>query len=156
MTIGEASRVKEIKFSAIRVIAQWVDDLAKAGKKVIDLSLGRPDFDTPAHIKEAAKKALDAGKVHYTSNYGIPELRKALAQKLSRDNGVMYQPEEIIITVGAVEALAIGLMTFIEPGDEVIIPEPSWVNYASIVRLAGGTPVFVSLAVQDGFSLTSF
>lgn len=153
MKIGEARRVKEIKFSAIRVIAQLVDDLAKAGKKVIDLSVGRPDFDTPAHIKEAAKKALDAGKVHYTSNYGIPELRKALSHKLSRDNGVMYQPEEIIITVGAVEALTTGFMTFIEPGDEVIIPEPSWVNYASIVRLAGGTPVFVSLAVQDGFSL---
>jgi aminotransferase len=149
----EASRVKEIKFSAIRAIAQLVEDLRKEGKKVIDLSLGRPDFDTPVHIKEAAKKALDEGKVHYTSNYGIIELRQALAQKLHRENGLLYRPEEIIITIGAVEALTTALMAFLEPGDEVIIPEPSWVNYSSIVRLCGGTPVFVSMVQRDGFSL---
>jgi len=149
----EASRVKEIKFSAIRLIAQLVEDLKKEGKKVIDLSVGRPDFDTPTHIKEAAKKALDEGKVHYTSNYGILELRNALSQKLHRDNGLAYRPEEIIVTVGAVEALATALMTFIEPGDEVIIPDPSWVNYSSIVKLCGGIPVFVSMLQKDRFSL---
>ena len=149
----EARRVKEIKFSAIRAMAQLVEDLRKEGKKVIDLSLGRPDFDTPLHIKEAAKKALDEGKVHYTSNYGIIELRQALAQKLHRENRLLYRPEEIIITIGAVEALTTALMAFIEPGDEVIIPEPSWVNYSSIVRLCGGIPVFVSMVERDGFSL---
>ena len=153
MTPVEASRVKEIKFSAIRAIAQLVEDLKKEGKKVIDLSVGRPDFDTPTHIKEAAKKALDEGKVHYTSNYGILELRNALSQKLHRDNGLAYRPEEIIVTVGAVEALATALMTFIEPGDEVIIPDPSWVNYSSIVKLCGGIPVFVSMLQKDRFSL---
>jgi aminotransferase len=153
MKVNEASRVKEIQFSAIRAIVQLVEDLKKEGKKIIDLSLGRPDFDTPAHIKEAAKRALDAGKVHYTSNYGIPELREALSRKYQQENELMYRPEEIIITVGAVEALTTAFMTFIEKEDEVIIPEPSWVNYASIVRLAGATPVFVSLAIQDGFSL---
>lgn len=117
MKIGEASRVKEIKFSAIRAVAQWVEDLGREGKSVIDLSIGRPDFDTPIHIKEAAKKALDAGKVHYTSDYGIIELRQALAQKLYRENGVTYRPEEIIITTGAVEALTTALMTFVEPGE---------------------------------------
>lgn len=153
MKVNEASRVKEIQFSAIRAIAQLVEDLKREGKKIIDLSLGRPDFDTPAHIKEAAKRALDAGKVHYTSNYGILELREALSRKYQQENELMYRPEEIIITVGAVEALTTAFMTFIEKEDEVIIPEPSWVNYASLVRLAGATPVFVSLALQDGFSL---
>jgi aminotransferase len=153
MSINVANRLKEIKFSAIRAVAQWVEDLAREGKSVIDLSLGRPDFDTPRHIKEAAKKALDAGKVHYTNNYGILELRQALAQKLQRENGVAYRPEEIMVTIGAVEALAVGLMTFVGPGDEVIIVEPSWVNYSSIVRLCGGIPVFVSLAAEDGFAL---
>lgn len=153
MSIGEANRVKGIKLSAIRAVAQWVEDLAKEGKQVIDLSLGRPDFDTPYHIKEAAKKALDAGKVHYTNNYGIIELRKALAEKLHRENEVPYRPEEIIVTIGAVEALAVALMAFVESGDEVVIVEPCFVNYTSIVQLCGGTPIFVSLAVEDGFSL---
>lgn len=153
MAIREASRLKGIRLSAIRAVAQWVEDLAKEGKQVIDLSLGRPDFDTPDNIKAAAKKALDAGKVHYTNNYGIIELRAALAEKLRRENGVPYRPGEIIVTIGAIEALAVALMAFVESGDEVIIVEPSFVNYVAVVQLCGGTPVFVSLAVEDGFSL---
>jgi len=149
----EASRVKEIQLSAIRVAAQLAEDLAKQGQKVIDLSRGQPDFDTPLHIKEAAKRALDAGKVHYVNNFGIIELRQALARKVSRENGFAVKPEEIMVTVGAVEALAVALMAFVDPGDEVLIVEPSWVNYPSIVRLCGGVPVYVSLAANDGFSL---
>ena len=149
----EASRVKEIQLSAIRVAAQLAEDLAKQGQKVIDLSRGQPDFDTPVHIKEAAKRALDAGKVHYVNNFGIIELRQALARKVGRENGFAVKPEEIMVTVGAVEALAVALMAFVDPGDEVLIVEPSWVNYPSIVRLCGGVPVYVSLAANDGFSL---
>lgn len=153
MSVGEASRVKEIQFSVIRTVAQWVEDLAKKGRKVIDLSIGRPDFDTPRHIKEAAKRALDAGKVHYVNNFGIMELRQALAGKITRENGFAVRPEEVMVTVGAVEALTVALMAFVEPGDEVLIVEPSWVNYVSIVRLCGGIPVFVSLDAEKGFSL---
>jgi len=152
MKIREAGRATSIKFSPIRTVTQTVDDLARRGIKIIDLSIGRPDFDTPLHIKEAAKKALDEGKVHYTSNYGLTELRQALGNKLHQENGLEYQPEEMMITTGAVEALAVALIAFIEPGDEVIIPEPGWVNYVSLVQLCGGIPVFVSLSDGDGFS----
>ncbi len=149
----EASRVKGIQLSAIRVVAQLAEDLAKQGQKIIDLSRGQPDFDTPVHIKEAAKRALDAGKVHYVNNFGIIELREALARKVSRENGFPVKPDEIMVTVGATEALAVALMAFVDPGDEVLVVEPSWVNYTSIVRLCGGVPVYVSLAANDGFSL---
>jgi len=153
MKILEADRMRQVQLSAIRAMAQRVEDLKKEGKRVIDLTLGRPDFDTPAHIKEAAKRALDEGKVHYTNIFGILELRHGLSQKFYRDNNVTYRPEEIIVTTGGVEALTAALMAFIGPGDEVLIPEPSWVNYVSLVRLCGGTPVFVSMTDKDGFSL---
>jgi aminotransferase len=152
MKIREAGRATSIKFSPIRAAAQTVEDLARKGIRIIDLSIGRPDFDTPLHIKEAAKKALDEGKVHYTTNDGLIELRQAIGNKLHRENGLEYNPEEVIITTGAVEALAVALMAFIEPGDEVIIPEPGWVNYVSLVQLCGGTPVYVSLSDGEGFS----
>jgi aminotransferase len=153
MKICEAERAASIKFSPIRAAAQTVEDLANKGIRIIDLSIGRPDFDTPPHIKEAAKKALDEGKVHYTTNYGLIELRQAIANKLHRENDLEYKPEEVIITTGAVEALAVALMAFVEPGDEVIIPEPGWVNYVSLVQLCGGIPVYVSLSDGEGFSL---
>lgn len=152
MGLTAATRANLLKFSAIRAVAQKAEALSQAGRRIIDLSLGRPDFDTPDHIKAAAKQAIDEGKVHYTSNYGILELRQALARKFREENGLEYSPDEIIVTTGAVEALAASLMSFLEPGDEVVILEPSWVNYVSLVHLCGGQPILVGLR-GDRFSL---
>lgn len=113
----EAGRMAHVAFSGIRAVSEAARELAAQGKKVVDLSIGRPDFDTPAHIKEAAKRALDKGMVHYTTNYGLPGLLQALADKLERDNGVTYDPEgEIIVTIGAAEAVAATMLAFLEPG----------------------------------------
>jgi aspartate/methionine/tyrosine aminotransferase len=119
---------------------------------VIFLETGRPDFDTPAHIKQAAKQALDAGDVHYTSNYGTLELRNAIAAKLQRENQLAYDPAtEILVTIGAAEAIFDAFIGCLNPGDEVLYPEPSWVNYAAAARLAGAIPVPVPLREANGY-----
>jgi len=106
-----AARMDQIPFSGIRTIFEEVIRREKMGEKLIHLNIGRPDFDTPVHIKEAAKKALDEGKVHYSSNYGIPELRVALAEKFKKENNLSYDPnKEIIVTVGGNEAVSQGIM----------------------------------------------
>jgi aminotransferase len=139
-----ADRMKSIPFSGIRGIFEEVVRREKMGEKIIHLNIGEPDFDTPKHIKDAAKKALDEQKVHYSSNYGIPELREALAQKLSRENGLSYDPAtEIIVTVGGNEAVLIAMLGLLNPGDEVLIPDPCWLNYFYCVQMAGAVPVSV-------------
>lgn len=111
----------------------------------INLALGQPDFDTPAHIKAAATRALEAGHTAYTPNAGIPELREAIAAKLKRENRVSVDPEQVLVTSGASEALHIALMALVNPGDEVLIPDPGFVSYAPLTRAAGGKPVGVPL-----------
>lgn len=139
-----ADRMKSIPFSGIRAVFEEVLRREKMGEKIIHLNIGEPDFDTPKHIKEAAKKALDEGKTHYSSNYGIPELREALAQKLSQENGLSYNPAtEIIVTVGGNEAVLITMMGLLNPGDEVLIPDPCWLNYFYCVQMAGAVPISV-------------
>jgi aspartate/methionine/tyrosine aminotransferase len=146
--------MEEVPFSAIRVIFEEAQRLEAEGKPVIHLEVGRPDFDTPDHIKAAAKRALDEGKVHYTSNYGIPDLRLAIAEKLERDNGLSYDPDnEIIVVVGAVEAVFVAMMSLLNPGDEILIPDPSWLNYFHCARMAGARPVSVPLLQEEGFRL---
>lgn len=150
----EAARMKEVPFSGIRAIFEEARKLEKQGKKVIHLESGRPDFDTPVHIKEAAKQALDQGLVHYTSNYGLTELREAIAEKLRKDNGLVYDPDgEIIATVGASEALFVAMLCLLNPGDEVLVPDPSFLNYFHCARMAGARPVAVPLREADGFRL---
>jgi aminotransferase len=148
-----ADRMNSIPFSGIRKVFEEVIRREKMGEKIIHLEIGRPDFDTPRHIKEAAKKALDEGKVHYSSNYGIPELREAIAGKLKEDNGLSYDPNrEIIVTVGANEAVLITMMGLLNPGDEVLIPDPCWLHYFYCAQLAGAIPISVPLREENGFN----
>ncbi len=147
-----ADRMESIPFSGIRKIFEEVTRREQAGEEIIHLNIGRPDFDTPAHIKEAAKKALDEGKVHYSSNYGIPQLREALADKLQRDNQMAYDPGEIIVTVGGNEAVFIAMMGLLDAGDEVLIPDPCWLNYFYCVQMAGGVPVSVPAKEEYQFT----
>lgn len=152
----EAERMSLIPFSGIRKVFEEVRKRSAAGQHIVNLGIGRPDFDTPAHIKEAAKKALDDGHVHYASNYGIDELRAAIADKFKRDNGLEFDPgSEIMVTVGANEAVFLTMMSFINPGDEVLIPDPCWPHYAPCVDLVGGVPVAVPVYEQNNFNPTA-
>lgn len=154
MTSWEANRMKGVPFSGIRKMMGRAVELENQGKPVIHLEIGRPDFDTPVHIKEAAKTALDDGKVHYTSNYGVPEIRRAIAQKLRSDNQLEFDPNtEIAVTIGANEAVFLAIMATVNDGDEVLIPDPSWLNYFYCVAIAGGVPVSVPLRAEKGFRM---
>ena len=148
----EAARMRGIPFSDIRKIAERAAQLEREGKTVIHMEIGRPDFDTPAHIKQAAIKSLEEGFVHYTSNYGILSLRQAIADKLLRDNGIRVNPEnEIIVTVGANEAVSIALLAFLNPGDQVLMPDPAWPNYLHSPKMAGAEVVTYPLREELGF-----
>lgn len=147
-----ANRMESIPFSGIRTIFEEVTRREKAGEKIIHLNIGRPDFDTPAHIKEAAKKALDEKKVHYSSNYGIPPLTQALADKLQQDNQMSYTPSEIIVTVGGNEAVFMAMMGLLDAGDEVLIPDPCWLNYFYCVQMASGVPISVPAREEHQFT----
>lgn len=132
-----AGRMEYVPFSGIRKIFEECDRLEAAGEDVVHLEIGRPDFDTPQPIKEAAVEALDAGRVHYTSNYGIAPLRTAIAEKFERENGVRYDPDrEVVVTTGATEAVLVSVFAFVDPGDEVLVPDPSW-TYRPSVRKIG-------------------
>jgi len=147
-----ANRMESIPFSGIRTIFEEVTLREKAGEKIIHLNIGRPDFDTPNHIKEAAKKALDEKKVHYSSNYGIPPLTQALADKLQQDNQMSYAPSEIIVTVGGNEAVFMAMMGLLDSGDEVLIPDPCWLNYFYCVQMAGAVPISVPAKEEHQFT----
>ena len=147
-----ARRMEQIPFSKIRKVFEEVIRRERKGENIIHLEVGRPDFDTPDHIKEACKNAIDRGQVHYTSNYGIPELRKAVAQKLLLENNINYDPEtELIITSGVTEAIFMSMMALLNPGDEVLVPTPCFPAYLTAIKLAGAIPVEVPLNEADGF-----
>ncbi len=149
----DAGRMSRIPFSGIRKVFEEVHRREAQGQNIINLGIGRPDFDTPANIKEATKKALDEGHVHYASNYGIDRLRSAIAEKFQRDNGIEFDPDgEIMVTVGANEAVFLTMMAFIDPGDEVLIPDPCWPHYSPSVDLAGGVPVALPVYESNGFN----
>jgi len=119
---------------------------------LISLGLGEPDFSPPPHVSEAAKQALDEGKTHYTPTTGIPELLEALAKKAKKDYGLTYDPStEILITVGGTQAIFLALQALINPGDDVLVPDPGFVCYKPSVHLAGGTPISIPLLERDGF-----
>jgi aspartate aminotransferase len=128
--------------------------LKSAGHDVIGLGAGEPDFDTPQNIKDAAKRAIDAGRTKYTAVDGIPELKAAICSKFLRENGLTYTPAQISVGTGGKQILYNALMATCNPGDEVIIPAPYWVSYPDMVLLAGGTPVAVECGIDTDFKLT--
>jgi aspartate aminotransferase len=134
-----AQRVQGIEISGIRRIFE------AAGPDSINLGLGQPDFDTPRHIKDAAIKAIQEGKTGYTTNNGIPELRNAICEKFKNENGVTYQPDQLIVTAGASEALHIVMQALVEHGDKLLCQDPGFVSYAALATIAGGRPVSVPL-----------
>jgi len=129
-------------------------ELRAKGIDVIDLSLGEPDFNTPEHIKESAKKAIDDNWSHYPPVAGYPDLREAICQKLKRDNNLDYKPENIVVSTGAKQSLANAVLAIVDKGDEVIIPTPYWVTYSEIVRLGEATPKLIKTTVHDGYKIT--
>jgi aspartate aminotransferase len=129
-------------------------ELQAAGQDIVGLGAGEPDFGTPEHITEAAIASLREGKTRYTSPTGIPELKRAISEKLLRENGVSIPPQQVVVTSGAKHAVSNILQTLINPGDEIVIPSPYWVTYPELVKLYGGTPVFLPTSVETGYKIT--
>jgi aspartate aminotransferase len=150
-----SKRVTSMEESATIKMAQMARNLKAEGKDVISLSLGEPDFDTPDHIKEAAKKALDAGHTKYTPVPGVPELRKAISEKFRRDNQLDYSPEQIVVSNGAKQSIANISLALLDEGDEAIIFAPYWVSYYPIIKLSGATPVVLSAGVEQDYKVTA-
>jgi aspartate aminotransferase len=149
-----AARVGQVPPSLTLAIAAKAKALKAEGIDVCSFSAGEPDFDTPAHIKAAAEKALQEGKTKYGPAAGEPKLREAIARKLREDNGLCYNAENIIVTNGGKHSLFNLMLALIEAGDEVIIPAPYWLSYPEMVKLAEGTPVIVSTDVSSGYKIT--
>ena len=150
-----ADALSRIKPSATIAVTQMARELKAQGKDVISLSVGEPDFDTPQNIKDAAVAAIARGETKYTPVAGIPELRKAIADKFKRENGLDYKPEQVIVGTGGKQILFNAFMATINPGDEVVIPAPFWVSYPEMISLCGGTPVFVETTIENNFKLTA-
>lgn len=146
-----SNTVQEIKFSGIRKFF----DIAETVENVISLSVGEPDFKTPWAIRKEAIKTLEKGKTAYTANAGLIELRRSIAKYIERKNGLKYDPDhEIIVTVGGSEAIDCAFRVICNPGDEILVPEPSFVCYAPLISMAGGIPVAIPLSLENNFKLT--
>ncbi len=150
-----SAALSRVKPSATIAVTDKARQLKAAGRNVIGLGAGEPDFDTPANVKLAAIHAIEAGKTKYTSVDGIPELKEAIVAKFARENGISYQPNQISVGTGGKQVLYNALMATLNPGDEVIIPAPYWVSYPEMVALAGGESVPVVCEAKDGFKLTA-
>ena len=150
-----ADSLSRIKPSATIAVTDKARALKQAGRDVIGLAAGEPDFDTPDNIKEAAIKAIRDGKTKYTAVDGMPELKAAVARKFKRENGLDYKPGQIIVGTGGKQVLFNALMCTLNPGDEVVIPAPYWVSYADIVLLAGATPVVVETTLEANFKMSA-
>src|SRR5271165_5870008 len=148
-----ADRLDRISPSQTMAVHAKTRALKAAGRDVISLSQGEPDFDTPRNVKDAAIRAIEAGDTKYTDVAGTPALRKAVAQKFKRDSGIDYKPEEVIISTGGKQVIFNAMVATLNAGDEVIIPSPCWVSYPDIVALAEGTPVIVPCGQNHGFKL---
>lgn len=146
--------VAAIAPSATLAITSKAAELKAQGVKICAFAAGEPDFDTPECIKQACAEALAENKTRYVAAAGLPELRKALCEKLAKENGVAYEPSQVIVANGGKHALSQVFQTLVKPGDEVIIPAPYWLSYPEMVRVAGGTPVFVETRVEEGFLMT--
>ena len=150
-----SQRVQRMEESATIRMAQIARDLRAKGHDVISLSVGEPDFDTPDHIKEAAKKALDDGYTKYTPVPGLVELRKAIQAKFRRDNHLEFDLGQIVVSNGAKQSIANVFLALLDPGDEVIILSPYWVSYSEIVKLAEGVPVILSADIRNDYKVSA-
>ncbi len=150
-----AKRIHDIQESSTLQMARLSRELISQGLDIINLTLGEPDFDTPKHIREAAKKAIDDGFTHYTPVVGFPELRDAIVGKFKKENGLDYTPSQIIVSTGAKQSLINIVLSIIDEGDEVIIPAPYWVSYPEMVKLAEGKVVSVFAGVDQDYKITA-
>lgn len=151
--IHVAERVRRIKPSPSTAAAERADQLRRAGRSIVNLAVGEPDFDTPEPIRRAAARAMEAGATRYTALAGTIELRRAIARKLTRDHGLERGPEEIVVTNGAKSAIFAAFAATLEPGDEVLIPAPYWVSYPDAVLACDGVPVALPCPEEAGFEL---
>lgn len=149
-----AERIRQLAVSATLAMSQKSSELKSAGVDVVNLSVGEPDFDTPAHIKEAAKKAIDDNYSHYSPVPGYMRLREAIADKLRKENETSFEPAQVVVSTGAKQALSNVILATVNPGDEVVIPVPAWVSYVEMVKLAEGKPVLVPAGMEQGFKVT--
>ena len=147
--------LSRVKPSPTIAVTNMAAELKAAGKDVIGLGAGEPDFDTPENIKAAAIAAIEGGKTKYTAVDGIPELKQAICAKFKRDNGLDYTPDQVTVGTGGKQVLYNALMATLNPGDEVLIPAPYWVSYPDMALLAGGTPTFVEGQLQTNFKITA-
>jgi aspartate aminotransferase len=148
-----AERLDRISPSQTIAVRQKVAAMKRAGRDVLGVSSGEPDFDTPRHVKDAAIRAIERGETKYTDVAGTPALRRAVADKFRRDSGIDYRPDQIMIGTGAKQVLFNAMLATLNAGDEAIIPTPCWVSYPDIVAVAGGKPVFVQCGENHGFKL---
>ena len=153
MSIKLSNNLKNIPPSATMLMTQLARELKGEGKDIISLSAGEPDFDTPTHIKEAAIKAIQNGETKYTSVDGIDELKEAIINKFSRDNGLVYAKENISVAPGGKAIIYNAMLATLNEGDEVLIPSPYWVSYPDIVRLGGGKPIIIQASEEDNFKM---
>lgn len=150
-----AQRVQRMEESATIKMAAMARELKGQGHNVISLSLGEPDFDTPDHIKEAAKRALDEGYTKYTPVPGLPELREAIVTKFKRDNNLEFSPNDIVVSNGAKQSIFNIFMALLNEGDEVIVLAPYWVSYSEIIKLAGGKPVILGASIEEDYKVSA-
>ena len=148
-----AARMDRMAPSGIRKVNEKALAMERAGERVLHFEIGRPDFDTPEYIKKAADQALAQGKVHYTSNFGMMELRQAIADKLKRENHIDYKASEVLVTVGLSEAVFAVLATLLDEGDEILVPDPVWLNYINVPNLLGAKAVTYSLKEENGYQM---
>ena len=147
--------VAQLTESATLAMARKSRELAQQGVKVVSLSLGEPDFNTPDFIKAAAIDAMEKNITHYPPVNGILEVRQAIAKKLERDNHLKYSAEEILVSTGAKQCIANAILSLVDEGDEVIMPSPYWVSYAEIVKMVGGVVIEVPAGVENDYKITA-
>ena len=150
-----SDRLNRLAPSATLAMSQKSSEMKAQGIDVINMSVGEPDFNTPDHIKLAAKQAIDDNYSRYSPVPGYADLRKAITEKLKRENALDYSASEILVSNGAKQSVCNAIMALVNPGDEVIIPAPYWVSYPQMVLLAGGTPVFVNAGFEQDFKMTA-
>ena len=155
MNNNVSNRLMALSESETLVMSQKSAELKATGVDVINLSVGEPDFATPNHIKEAAKDAIDNNFTFYTPAAGTLDLRKAVCEKLKRENGLTYAPNQIVCSNGAKQSICNAILALVNSGDEVIVPAPYWVSYPEMVKLAEGTPVIVSAGIEQDFKITA-